>query len=121
MDILALKKTYLVGIKGSGVSALACILKNLGIKVVGFDNKEKIFTDKILKKERINFYEGFKKENLKKELPVSAIIYQEKKLIDFLQKNLKEKIIITTVGAGDLYKILSRININVDLRGLHAD
>jgi UDP-N-acetylmuramate--alanine ligase len=74
MDILALKKAYLVGIKGSGVSALACILKNLGIKVVGSDTKEKFFTDEILKKERIKFYEGFKKENLKRELPVSAVI-----------------------------------------------
>jgi UDP-N-acetylmuramate--alanine ligase len=74
MDILDLKKAYLVGIKGSGVSALACILKNLGIKVVGSDTKEKFFTDEILKKEGIKFYEGFKKENLKKELPVSAII-----------------------------------------------
>jgi UDP-N-acetylmuramate--alanine ligase len=74
MDILALKKAYLVGIKGSGVSALACILKNLGIKVVGSDTREKFFTDEILKKEGIKFYEGFKKENLKKELPVSAVI-----------------------------------------------
>jgi UDP-N-acetylmuramate--alanine ligase len=74
MNILSLKKAYLVGIKGSGVSALACILKNLGIKVVGSDTKEKFFTDEILKKEGIKFYEGFKKENLKKELPVSAVI-----------------------------------------------
>jgi UDP-N-acetylmuramate--alanine ligase len=74
MDILALKKVYLVGIKGSGVSALACILKNLGIKVVGSDTKEKFFTDEILKKEGIKFYEGFKKENLKRELPISAVI-----------------------------------------------
>jgi UDP-N-acetylmuramate--alanine ligase len=74
MNIFSLKKAYLIGIKGSGVSALACILKNLGIKVIGSDTKEKFFTDEILKKEGIKFYEGFKKENLKKELPVSAVI-----------------------------------------------
>jgi UDP-N-acetylmuramate--alanine ligase len=85
MDILALKKAYLVGIKGSGVSALACILKNLGIKVVGSDTKEKFFTDEILKKERIKFYEGFKKENLKKELPVSAVISS----VAYLSSNIK--------------------------------
>jgi UDP-N-acetylmuramate--alanine ligase len=85
MDILALKKAYLVGIKGSGVSALACILKNLGIKVVGSDTKEKFFTDEILKKEGIKFYEGFKKENLKKELPVSAIISS----VAYLSSNIK--------------------------------
>ncbi len=85
MDILNLKKAYLVGIKGSGVSALACILKNLGIEVVGSDTKEKFFTDKILKKEGINFYEGFKKENLKKELPVSVIISS----VAYLSLNIK--------------------------------
>jgi UDP-N-acetylmuramate--alanine ligase len=85
MDILALKKAYLVGIKGSGVSALACILKNLGIKVVGSDTKEKFFTDEILKKERIKFYEGFKKENLKRELPVSAVISS----VAYLSSNIK--------------------------------
>jgi UDP-N-acetylmuramate--alanine ligase len=85
MDILALKKAYLVGIKGSGVSALACILKNLGIKVVGSDTKEKFFTDEILKKEGIKFYEGFKKENLKKELPVSAVISS----VAYLSSNIK--------------------------------
>jgi UDP-N-acetylmuramate--alanine ligase len=85
MDILALKKAYLVGIKGSGVSALACILKNLGIKVVGSDTKEKFFTDEILKKEGIKFYEDFKKENLKKELPVSAVISS----VAYLSSNIK--------------------------------
>jgi UDP-N-acetylmuramate-alanine ligase len=85
MNILNLKKAYLVGIKGSGVSALACILKNLGIEVVGSDTKEKFFTDKILKKEGIKFYEGFKKENLKKELPVSVIISS----VAYLSLNIK--------------------------------
>jgi UDP-N-acetylmuramate--alanine ligase len=85
MNILALKKAYLVGIKGSGVSALACILKNLGIKVVGSDTKEKFFTDEILKKEGVKFYEGFKKENLKKELPVSAVISS----VAYLSSNIK--------------------------------
>jgi len=85
MDIFSLKKAYLVGIKGSGVSALACILKNLGIKVVGSDTKEKFFTDEILKKEGIKFYEGFKKENLKKELPVSVVISS----VAYLSSNIK--------------------------------
>jgi UDP-N-acetylmuramate--alanine ligase len=60
-------------------------LKNLGIKVVGSDTKEKFFTDKILKKEGIKFYEGFKKENLKKELPVSAVISS----VAYLSSNIK--------------------------------
>jgi len=85
MDIFSFKKVYLIGIKGSGVSALACILKNLKIDVVGSDTKEKFFTDYILEKAKIKFYEGFKKENLEKELPVSAIITS----VAYLSSNIK--------------------------------
>lgn len=74
IDIFNVKKAYLIGIKGVGVSALAKILKRLGIKVVGSDAKEKFFTDEILKKEKIKFYEGFNQKNLKKELPVDLVI-----------------------------------------------
>jgi len=83
--LLSSKKVYLVGIKGSGVSALACILKNLKIKVVGSDTKEKFFTDEILKREKIKFYEGFKEKNLKKELPVDLVISSSA----YLSENIK--------------------------------
>lgn len=74
MQIKEWKKVYLIGIKGVGVVALAKILKGLGIEVVGSDTQEKFFTDEVLKKEKIKYYEGFNKENLKKELPVDVVI-----------------------------------------------
>jgi UDP-N-acetylmuramate--alanine ligase len=74
MDILNLKKVYLIGIKGVGVCALAKILKDLGIKVVGSDTEEKFFTDEVLKKEKIKYYEGFNEKNLEKELPLSLVV-----------------------------------------------
>ena len=74
MQIERWKKVYLIGIKGVGVVALAKILKGLGIEVVGSDIQEKFFTDEVLKKEKIRYYEGFSQENLKKELPVDAVI-----------------------------------------------
>ncbi len=74
MNLFKAKKVYLIGIKGVGMTALAEILKNLGIKVVGSDTKEKFFTDEVLKRKKIKFYEGFKEKNLKKELPVDLII-----------------------------------------------
>ncbi|MER3570338.1 MAG: hypothetical protein C4348_01920 [Patescibacteria group bacterium] len=74
MIFLNWKKAYLIGIKGVGLTALAEILKKLKIKVVGSDTKEKFFTDEVLKKEKIKFYEGFKKENLEKELPIDIVI-----------------------------------------------
>lgn len=74
IDILSIKKAYLVGIKGVGMTALASILKKMKIEVVGSDIKEKFFTDDVLKKHKIKYYESFHKNNLKKELPVDIII-----------------------------------------------
>lgn len=46
-------KYYLVGIKGTGMTSLACMLKDLGHFVVGSDVDEEFFTDEILKKKKI--------------------------------------------------------------------
>ncbi len=73
-SIFHAKKVYLIGIKGVGMTALAEILKELGIEVVGSDTKEKFFTDEVLKNKKIKFYEGFNSNNLKKELPVNLVI-----------------------------------------------
>ncbi len=60
------KKVYLVGIKGVGMTAIACCLQDLGIKVKGSDVEEVFVTDQILKKRKIKwevgFDEGFLKE-----------------------------------------------------------
>lgn len=74
VDIFSIKKAYLVGIKGVGMTALASILKKLKVQIVGSDIKEKFFTDNVLKKHKIKYYENFDKKNLIKELPVDLII-----------------------------------------------
>ena len=50
---------YFVGIKGTGVCALAELLHNNGYKVSGSDTPEIFYTDKILKKLNIPYHEGF--------------------------------------------------------------
>jgi len=40
-DIFSIKKAYLIGIKGVGMTALAQILKSLQIEVIGSDTQEK--------------------------------------------------------------------------------
>lgn len=50
-------KYYLIGIKGSGMSALASILHDLGNDVVGYDDsREEKFTMKGLKERNIKIY-----------------------------------------------------------------
>lgn len=56
-------KYYLIGIKGSGMSALATILKQLGNEVVGSDVTNTYFTDKKLIDAGIEFF-GFNPNNL---------------------------------------------------------
>lgn len=70
-----LKKAYFIGIKGSGMAALAEIYLSLGFEVVGSDVKEKFFTDEVLAKLKIKYTEGFSKENIQKEYPFDQVIY----------------------------------------------
>lgn len=74
MNLSEAKKVYMIGIKGVGMTALAEILKFRGKDVVGSDTEEKFFTDEILKKRGIKFYEGFNAANLEAEEP-ELIIY----------------------------------------------
>ncbi len=64
MELKKLKHIHFVGIKGVGMTALALCAQDLGIKVTGSDIEEKFVTDEILKKRKIHWKKGFKKENL---------------------------------------------------------
>ena len=47
---------FLVGIKGTGMSALAMLLKDLGNNVVGSDENKEYFTDLLLKEKSIKWH-----------------------------------------------------------------
>jgi UDP-N-acetylmuramate--alanine ligase len=68
------KKIYMVGIKGVGMTAIAQVLKLRGAEVTGSDTHEKFFTDEVLAKSGIKFYEGFDAANLAAEKP-DLVIY----------------------------------------------
>lgn len=55
---------YFIGIKGSGMASLACILKDCGYEVSGSDIDKEIFIQKNLIEKNIPFY-SFNKENIK--------------------------------------------------------
>jgi len=61
---------YCVGIKGTGVCALAELMHNTGIKVTGSDTSEIFYTDKILKELNIPFYENFDASRIKEGIDV---------------------------------------------------
>ena len=68
-------KIYFVGIKGSGMAALAENYLTRGFEVTGSDTEEKFFTDEVLKKLKIKFYEGFDEKNILREQPIDEFIY----------------------------------------------
>lgn len=67
------KNIYLIGIKGQGMTAMAEILKSRGAYVSGSDINEKFYTDSILKKLKISYFEGFERDHISEN--ISAVIY----------------------------------------------
>ncbi len=59
LDLLEIKKVYVIGIKGSGVIAIIQILNSMGIEVIGSDVKEKFSTDTVLRRLKIKYFENF--------------------------------------------------------------
>ena len=53
------QRVYFIGIKGTGMCALAELMHNLGINVSGSDGAEVFYTDRILKELGIPYFESF--------------------------------------------------------------
>lgn len=64
---------YFVGIKGTGMSALAELMQSHGARVSGSDTAERFYTDAILTSLGIPYYEGFRAENVPSA--VDLVIY----------------------------------------------
>lgn len=73
MDLTKLKKVHIIGIKGSGVVAVAEILKSYGIGITGSDTDEKFFTDEVLMNIGIPYFEKFDPENIPSD--VDLVVY----------------------------------------------
>jgi UDP-N-acetylmuramate--alanine ligase len=73
MDFSKIKKVYVIGIKGSGIVGIAEILKLMKIEVLGSDTHEKFFTDEILQKNEIKYFEEFSAENIPDD--VDLVLY----------------------------------------------
>ena len=88
-----IKKVYVIGIKGSGIISMVEILKSKGIEVQGSDVAEKFFTDEILQKNQIKYFEKFSAENIPYDidLVIYSTVYNEKNNVEF-QEALKRKL-----------------------------
>jgi UDP-N-acetylmuramate--alanine ligase len=66
-------RLYLIGIKGTGMSALAELLLSEGASVSGSDVEERFYTDEILEKNAIPVHQGFDPANVPAE--ADLVIY----------------------------------------------
>ncbi len=73
MDLSKIKKIYMIGIKGVGMTMLAQFLVSKGYEVSGSDVPEVFMTDQVLKKFGISVNQGFSADNVPSD--VDLIIY----------------------------------------------
>lgn len=99
MDIKSdeIKKVYVIGIKGSGVIAVVEILHSLGVEVIGSDVDEKFFTDKILDKLGIKYFENFSVDNIPNDvdLVIYSTAYNEENNIEFKEAKKRKMIMVS--------------------------
>lgn len=66
-------RVYFIGIKGVGMSGLAQILRHYGLEVLGSDTREQFWTDQVLKRRQMLFFEGFSKKNIPKRVDLVVV------------------------------------------------
>ncbi|NMB56805.1 UDP-N-acetylmuramate--L-alanine ligase [Candidatus Beckwithbacteria bacterium] len=74
MDLSKVKKIHFTGIKGVGMTALACIARDFGMQVSGSDTEECFVTDEILGKSQISITCGFSSEKIA-EIQPDLLVY----------------------------------------------
>ncbi len=86
-----LKKVYFIGIKGSGIVSLVQLLSSQGIEITGSDTQEKFFTDSVLRKLGIRYFESFSPAHIPPDadLIIYSTAYTEKTNVEL--KYCREK------------------------------
>jgi UDP-N-acetylmuramate--alanine ligase len=73
MDLSRIKKIYMIGVKGVGMTMLAQYFRGQGIRVLGSDGEEKFMTDEVLRHSGVTVIEKFDKANIPSD--ADLIIY----------------------------------------------
>jgi len=73
MDLSKIKKVYMIGVKGVGMTMLGQFLSSKGVEVSGSDTAEVFMTDQVLAKFGIKVNQGFNAANVPND--VDLIIY----------------------------------------------
>lgn len=86
-------KFYIIGIKGTGLSAMACLLSDLGFKVKGCDVTRYIFTQEKLIKKGIEFEDIYNMNYQEYDYIILGNTFWKQSLLEQLKK--ENKIVLT--------------------------
>ena len=119
-----IRSIHFVGIKGVGMTPLAIIAKEAGMKVTGSDIEEEFITDASLKNANINFSVGFSKDHIKdQDLVIATGAHGGLKNTEVLEAKRK-KIPVWTQGkaVGEYMKgnLFKREFIGISIAGSHG-
>ena len=79
-------RVYFIGIKGTGMCALAELMHNGGINVSGSDTDEVFYTDEILKELQIPFHESFDVSHIKApDLVIHSAAYSPQRNVEIAE------------------------------------
>lgn len=119
-----IKKIHFVGIKGVGMTPLAIIAKEAGIKVSGSDVKEKFITDEELEEVGITPFEGFDPENINdQDLVIATAAHGGSSNIEVLEAEKKNIPILNqgqALGKFQSGEILGKDQLGISVAGSHG-
>jgi len=119
MNLNEIKKAYFIGIKGAGMAAVAEIFKARGIEISGSDTKEKFFTDEILERNRINYFEEFSAENIPEnaDLIIHSTAYDENNNAEMLEAKSRR---LSMLSYPEVLGILFKEKMGIAVCGTHG-
>ncbi|NTU99228.1 hypothetical protein HGA64_04475, partial [Candidatus Falkowbacteria bacterium] len=106
MDLSRVKKAYLIGIKGVGMTMLAQFLAAQGVEVEGSDVAETFMTDKILHRLGIKIHEGFDESNIPSDanLIIYSTAYNSKTNVELAKAVIgKTRAIPYAIALGEIF------------------
>lgn len=119
MDLKTARKIYLIGIKGVGMTAIAQVFKLRGAEVTGSDTHEKFFTDEVLERSGIKFYEGFDAKNFVTEKP-ELVIYSTAYTDENLELAAARKMGIVILSYPEALGEILKEGIGIAICGTHG-
>ena len=110
---------YCIGIKGTGMAALAEMFHKLGARVSGSDTPEEFYTDTILKSLGIPYIEGFSPANVPAgaDLVVHSAAYDRASHPELIEADLRK---IPVLSYPEALGLVSASRFSVGIAGTHG-